>query len=225
MKGKLIIIEGTDCSGKETQCKRLVNRLADDGIRVFTMPFPRYDTPTGKIIGGPFLGKPSISESYFDDPTQVPGEVASLYYAADRLYNIEPIKEALNNGVNVILDRYIVSNMAFQGGKFMDKEKRHKMFKFIETLEYDLLGLPKEDATVFLYMPYEQACILKSKREEVPDKVEIDEDYLKNAENTYLELANMYDFIKIDCTNGNEIRSIEDINEELYKKVKEILNG
>lgn len=226
MRGKLIVIEGTDCSGKETQCKLLLKRLKNDGVDAFTMPFPRYDTPTGRIIGGPFLGKPSICESYFgDEASTVNSEVASLYYAADRLYNINPIIENLNNGVNVILDRYTTSNMAFQGGKMKSDSERMRVFKFIETLEYDLLKLPKPDAVVFLHMPYEQACILKAKRVEVPDVVESSEDYLRQGENAYLELAKLYGFQTIKCVKDGKIREIEDINDELYEKVKMIING
>ena len=106
MKGKLIVIEGTDCSGKETQCRRLIERLKSDNIEVFEMPFPRYDTPTGRIIGGPLLGKPAICDTYFDYPSEVDGKVASLYYAADRYYNCKPIIDNLEEGITVILDRY-----------------------------------------------------------------------------------------------------------------------
>ena len=88
MKGKIIVIEGTDCSGKETQTKRLLERLRSDGKIVKSISFPVYNCPTGKIVGGAFLGKPSICESYFEDPAVVNSKVASLYYAADRLYNI-----------------------------------------------------------------------------------------------------------------------------------------
>lgn len=223
MKGKLIVIEGTDCSGKETQCKKLIERLTAENIKVFEMPFPRYDTPTGKIIGGPLLGKPAIAKSYFDNPGEVDARVVSLYYAADRLYNIAPIIENLNNGVTVILDRYTTSNMAFQGGKIKDYAKRQGMYEYISTLEYDLLGLPRPDNVIFLHMPYEAACILKAKRAESLDDVEKNEAYLRQAENTYLELSNLNNWTTITCAKGENIRSIEDINNELYRIVKEII--
>ena len=225
MKGKLIVIEGTDCSGKETQCKRLIERLKNDNIKVFEMPFPRYDTPTGKIIGGPLLGKPSISKSYFQNPSEVDSKVASLYYAADRYYNINPIKENLENGITVILDRYVESNIAFQGGKIEDDEARKEMYEFIERLEYDLLNLPKPDSVVFLHMPYEHACILKSKRNEQADEVEKDENYLRRGEKAYIELAKMNNWITIPCVKDNTKRTIEDINDEIYEIVKELITN
>lgn len=225
MKGKLIVIEGTDCSGKETQCKLLIERLKKDSIIVFQMSFPRYDTPTGKIIGGPILGKDYICNSYFSSPDLIDSKVASMYYAIDRYANIEPIKKNLNDGNIVILDRYTTSNMGFHGGKIQDYKQRQEMYQFIEKLEYDFLSLPKPDAVIFLHMPYEAASILRTMRKEPPDKVEKKEIYLRNAEMAYTELAKQNNWITINCVNNKEIRTIEDINEELYNKVKEVLNG
>ena len=226
MKGKLIVIEGTDCSGKETQSKLLVERLKKEGHQVFSMPFPRYDTPTGAIIGGPLLGKSYICDSFFkDEAPRVDGRVASLYYAADRFYNVKPIIENLENGVTVILDRWTQSNMAFQGAKFENSEDRLKMYKFIESLEYDLLGLPKPDGVIFLHLPYENAKILRKSREEKLDKVESDDKYLKDGERAYLELADLYGFKTVECALGTGIRTINDIHEEVYRKVMELIDG
>ena len=224
MKGKLIVIEGTDCSGKETQCKKLIERLRNDAIDVFQMPFPRYDTPTGKIVGGPLLGKEAICSTYFDNPSTVDGKVVSLYYAADRLFNIKPIIENLEKGTTVILDRYITSNMAFQGGKILDYSKRKDMYDFISKLEYDLLNLPKPDAVILLYMPYEKSCVLKAKRNEAADEVEKDEMYLRNGEKAYLELAKENNWVTVNCVREDCIRTIDDISDEVYKKVKEIIS-
>lgn len=225
-KGKLIVIEGTDCSGKETQSKMLAKRLSEDNIPVFEMQFPKYDTPTGKIIGGAYLGKKEYGESLFPEgASSVPAKVASLYYAADRLYNVELITSQLDNGVNVILDRYVESNMAHQGGKLESKEERNKMIEFLDTLEYNLLELPRPDKVYFLHMPYENAKVLRDNRKESADGHEKDENHLKNAERAYLELAKKYNFFTIDCTKDNNIRTIEDINNELYEKVRKLIDG
>ena len=226
-KGKLIVIEGTDCSGKETQSKLLVENLEKEGYKIFEMQFPRYDTPTGKIIGGPYLGKDYICESYFEEgAVNVPPKVASLYYAADRLYNVDVINEHLNNDEIVILDRYVYSNMAHQGCKLKTLEERSLMFEFLEKLEFDMLELPKADAVIFLHMPYEQACILKKNRTESPDGHEASPEHLKRAEQTYLELAEKYGYKTVKCINENgSIRTIEEISTDVYNKAKEILNG
>ena len=226
MKGKLIVIEGTDCSGKQTQTEKLVERLNNEGIETVKLGFPNYDSPTGKIVGGPYLGKSYICEGWFPEGApNVSGKVASLYYAADRLYNVDTINKALGDGKIVILDRYVESNMAFQGSKFSTKEERKKMFEWLETLEYQLLELPKPDKVLFLYMPYEYACELKKSREEKPDQNELDENLLRRAESTYLELADLYDYSKIDCVIDGQIRTIDDIHEQVYDKVKKIIKS
>lgn len=224
-KGKLIVIEGTDCSGKETQTKKLVERLTKEGEKVFLLSFPRYDTPTGKIVGGPFLGKSYICEGWFPETApNVEPLVGICYYAADRRYNIEIIKEHLENGEIVILDRYTFSNMAHQGCKCETEEEKIKIFKKIELLEFEILELPKPDNVIFLYMPQEYAQCLKesrSKYEEL-DQNEASIEHLKNAERTYLLLSELYNFDRIDCVKDEKIRTKEDIHEDVYKLVRKI---
>ncbi len=224
MTGKLIAIEGTDCSGKETQTNLLIKRLREDGYQVQNFSFPNYNSPTGRIIGGPYLGKEYIGASYFEEgAVNVDPKVASLYYAADRKYNIEKINFLLENGYNVILDRYIYSNMAHQGGKIENQKERLLMYDFLEKLEFDLLELPKPDITLFLHMPLEAAKELKKNREESPDGHEKDENHLKMAEDAYLELSERYGFISIECANDNKPKQIEEIHEEVYAKVLKLI--
>lgn len=221
MKGKLIVIEGTDCSGKETQSNLLIEKLTNDGIRIKKFSFPNYNSPTGKIIGGPYLGKSYICDGWFTEGApNVDPKVSALYYAADRLYNIDKIKFLLDNGVNIILDRYTYSNMAHQGGKISDEEERNKMYEWLENLEFNLLELPKPDIGVFLHMPYELSLTLKKNREEELDQNEKDKTHLINAETAYIELAKKYDFYTIECNENERIKTIEEINEDLYNHVK-----
>ena len=220
MKGKLIVIEGTDCSGKETQSNLLVENLNRLGKKTEKYCFPRYTSPTGKIIAGPYLGKPDYGEGYFKEgASNVDPKVASLYFAADRKYNIHEIQEKLDKGINVVVDRYIDSNLAHQASKIGSEKERKKMFHFLNTLEYKLLELPKADITIFLYMPLECAKILKSNRQEKPDQHEIDENYLLNSERMYLYLAKKKKYIKVDCSKNNSPKSIEDIQKEIMGKI------
>ena len=217
--GKLIVIEGTDCSGKGTQSEILLDRLKKDGYKCVKLSFPMYDTPTGKIVGGPYLGKESISKGWFKEgANNVPAKVASLYYAADRLYNIDKINTYLKDDYIVVLDRYVTSNMGHQAGKIHNKNERIEMFKWLEKLEYDLLELPKPDIRIFLHMPYEYSKMLQKNREEL-DEHELSEDNLRNAEEAYLEMAYMYDFITIECVRNNAIRSIDDIASDVYNNI------
>lgn len=217
--GKLIVIEGTDCSGKGTQSAKLYDRLVSEGYKVYKTSFPMYDTPTGKIIGGPYLGKESICKGWFPEgANNVPGKVASLYYAADRLYNIDIINHYLDNDYIVILDRYVTSNMGHQAGKISNKEERLEMFKWLEKLEYDFLDLPRPDIKLFLHMPYTYSKELQKNRQEL-DELEKSKENMINAENAYLEMVELYNFTKIECIDNEGLKSIEEIHEEIFKVV------
>lgn len=225
MKGKLITIEGTDCSGKETQTNLLIKKLREEGYRVQNFSFPNYNSPTGKIIGGPYLGKEGYDSCYFEEgSSQVNPKVAALYYAADRKYNIEKINFLLEGGYNVILDRYIYSNMAHQGGKIEDKKERLDMYNWLDKLEFELMELPKPDLTIFLHMPLKITKKLKKERKERADGHEKDENHLKHAETAYLELAKKYNFTTIECSENGKPKDIEKINKDLYDIVKPFIN-
>lgn len=219
MYGKIIVIEGTDASGKETQSKLLEKRLKNEKINCIRFEFPMYDTPTGKIVGGAYLGKKEIGESLFtEEAINVDPYVVSMYYAADRKYNIPKILEYLDKDYYVILDRYTTSNLAFQGSKIKDKDERFNMYQWIDKLEYWLLKLPKPDKTIFLHVPYEYTKLLMEKRN--LDNHEKDEEYLRLAEEAYIELSELYNWDKIECVKDNKLRSIEDINNEIIEIIK-----
>ena len=212
---KLIVIEGTDCSGKQTQSELLEKKLIEKGYKCVRLDFPRYDTPTGKIVGGPYLGKEEICKSFFTEgAVNVDPKIACLYYAADRKYNIKEVKDYLDKDYFVILDRYITSNLAHQGSKIKDKDERFNMYQWIDKLEYWLLELPKPDMTIFLHMPFEYSRDLRKNRSSL-DEHEKDEEHLKHAEACYLELRELYNWEYINCIKNNKIKTIEEINEEI----------
>ena len=154
MAGKIIVLEGTESSGKETQSKLLEKNLQKKGKKCIRFEFPMYDTPTGKIVGRDYLGKKEMGESLFKEGVQnVDPYVVCLYYAADRKYNLSKIEEYINKDYYVILDRYTTSNLAHQGSKIQDKDERFNMYQWIDKLEYWLLQLPKPDKTIFLHVP------------------------------------------------------------------------
>ena len=222
MAGKIIVVEGTDCSGKETQTKLLEKRLTDSGEKCIRFSFPMYDTPTGKIIGGDYLGKPEIGESLFSEgAVNVDPYVVCLYYAADRKYNMPKIMEYLEKDYYVILDRYTTSNLAHQGSKIHDKDERFDMYQWIDKLEYWLLKFPKPDITIFLHVPYEYSIELRKNRENV-DEHEKSPEHLKASEEAYIELSELYNWSRIECIKDEKLRSIEDINDEILKIIKEI---
>lgn len=270
-KGKIIVIEGTDCSGKETQSKLLIDKLNKEGLETVYMSFPMYDTTTGKIVGLPFLGKPYLAQELIDSKKQIVLEriqrlygkynsetnsavekaleivaeelatgwfsegapnvdpmVSSLYYIADRKYNLPVIEEAISDGKNVVLDRYTYSNMAHQGSKIIDSRKRTEMYEWIRKMEFEMMGLPESDVRVFLHMPNQYAYILRKNRDEALDENERDSEYMLRSENAYVEVANMFDFETISCVEKRheevlfeDIKTPEQINNELYEKTIE----
>ena len=222
MAGKIIVIEGTDCSGKETQAKLLEKKLNALGKKSINFSFPMYDTPTGKIVGGSYLGKKEIGESLFKEGAiNVDPYVGCLYYAADRKYNMKIIQEYLEKDYYVILDRYTTSNLAHQGSKISDKDERFNMYQWIDKLEYWLLKLPNPDKTIFLHVPIEYTKELRKNRKSL-DNHELSDEYLKGAEEAYLELQELYNWDKIECVKDNKLRSIDDISNEVLKIVLEI---
>lgn len=221
MRGRIIVIEGTDCSGKETQSNLLEKRLKEQGKKCIRFGFPMYDTPTGKIVGGCYLGKAEISNSFFPEGADnVDPHVASLYYAADRKYNMDKILPYVEDGYYVLLDRYTTSNLAHQGGKIHDKDERFNMYQWIDKLEYWLLNLPKPDQTIFLHMPYEYSLELRKNRKYL-DEHERSPEHLKNAEESYIELAELYNWKRIECVKDGKIRSIDDISDEIMTLIEE----
>ena len=222
MAGKIIVIEGTDCSGKETQTRLLEKRLNEKGKKCIRFDFPMYNTPTGKIVGGAYLGKTDIGKSLFKEGAiNVDPYVVCLYYAADRKYNMPKIQKYIDDDYYVILDRYTTSNLAHQGSKIKEKDERFDMYQWIDKLEYWLLKLPKPDKTIFLHMPYEYSEILRKNRD-TKDEHEKSIQHLKLAEESYIELSELYNWDKIECIKDNKLKTIEEINNEIIKIIEEM---
>ena len=226
---KIIVIEGTDGSGKETQSKRLEAYYTEQGYKVKRYSFPIYESATGKIVGGPFLGKPEIMNTFFEETSsKVDPLVSSLYYAADRRYNfLKEIEADLEVQDIVILDRYTTSNMGFQVAKAKTDEHREKILRFLDVLEYDLCELPRPDLVLFLHMPLKAATELRKGRE-FSDGNEADLEYQKHSEDTYLYLCDKCGWKYVNCINGEyhgveDIKPIETINEELIGIIDEEL--
>lgn len=229
-KGEIITIEGNDGSGKETQTRLLINKLREEGYPCETMSFPRYGTPTGRIIGQAYLGKEGLGEgdiAWFGDPTIVDPKIVSPYYAVDRLAALPEIKKIISSGKHLIFDRWVETNMVHQASKEKDSEKRIDIMKFIHDFEYGLLQLPKPDGTIFLHMPYEVSAGFTKERGKL-DGHESNLEYLKDTEQVFLGSSKIYGWSEVDCAPDgtmNSLRSIEDIAEEVYGHAMEILNS
>ena len=126
----------------------------------------------------------------------------------------------LNDGYNVVLDRYTYSNMAHQAGKVKDKKERLKTYKWIEKLEFDFLELPKPDLKIFLHVPYEVSLEIRKNRKEKFDQHESNSEHLINAEKAYLELVDLYGFEKIECSKNGKMLSVDEINKKICEYIK-----
>ena len=209
--GKIIVIEGIEGSGKETQSKLLVESLNRMDIKAIEFSFPMYDTPTGRIFKDCLLS----NDNYFNEGIDsLDPELVCLYTAADRKYNINKIKEYLDNDYIVVINRYTSSNMANQGSKYSDSEDRFYMYQWIDKLEYWLLKLPKPDYTILLNMPYKYSNQLSF------DLTEEDSKQTRVLE-AYLELAGLYNWDIIDCIDENKEKTIDEIHKEIIELLKD----
>lgn len=228
--GKLIVIEGTDGSGKQTQTDLLIKKLNQEGVLCNKLGFPNYDSASGRIVGGPYLGKEGICDSFFSEgASNVDALVSCCYFGADRRYALPVLNEKLSNFDIVILDRYVASNMAHQGGKLNSKEQRKELFDKLDYFEFGFLELPRPDLTIFLYLPSKVSLETLLNRGEKLDGHEPDPLHLKNAEETYLQLVDYYGWDIVNCMRQNKplkqkfMRSREDIFKEVYSKVVKML--
>ena len=205
--GKIIVIEGIEGSGKETQSKLLVESLNKMGIKSIEFSFPMYDTPTGRIFKDCLLS----NNNYFNEGIDsLDPELVCLYTAADRKYNIKKIEEYLNNDYIVVINRYTSSNMANQGSKYEDSEDRFYMYQWIDKLEYWLLKLPKPDYTILLNMPYKY-------NNQLSFDLAKDNSKQERVLESYLELAGLYNWDIINCIDENKEKTIDEIHEEIME--------
>ena len=224
--GKFIVLDGTDGSGKATQTEILIERLQQEGYEVEKIDFPQYGTKSAGLVENYLNGEYGTTE-------ETGPLVPSIFYACDRYDAGFKIKQWLKEGKIVICNRYVASNMAHQGGKIDDPEKRQKFFDWLYKMEYELFQIPKPDASLILHVDPRTGQKLVDQKEERDytqgkkrDMHENDLEHLKKAEKVYLEIAETLDnFELIECTKDGEIMSKEDIHEMVWGKVKEIING
>ena len=225
-KGRFIVIDGTDGSGKATQVDLLAKRLKKEGKTVKIVDFPEYYSNFfGKFIGH------CLTEQYYNF-VKVHPKIASVLYAADRFESKEKIEEWLKKGYIVLANRYVSANQIHQGGKIANIKKRQAFIKWLDEMEYKVFKIPRPDVVIYLNLslPFILKLIKerneKSKRSYVGKKkdiVEGDIEYLTNSQKSAVWLAKTQpEFVRIECVSKNDIRTREDIHEEIYERVKKI---
>lgn len=219
--GKLIVIEGTDGSGKSTQFKLLTQRMEAMGKPFQKLVFPQYAEESSALIrmylGGEFGTKPADVNAY----------AASAFYAVDRYASYKKVWGAwYEKGGLVLSDRYTTSNAVHQASK-EPEEKRAEYLAWLYEFEYDRLGLPRPDLTIYLDVPTEHTEQLMRSREAATgthaDIHEQDLDYLTTCRKTGKAAAEFYGWTVIQCVREGKMRTIEDIHEEIFSHVAKLL--
>lgn len=218
--GKLIVLDGTDGAGKTTQTEILVNNLRLENIKVDTISFPCYN----KTISGGIITRYLKGE--FGDAFETNPYLASYPYAIDRLESRGELLNKLENNDIVIATRYTISNIAYQSAK-LPKEQRAEFMTWCLALDYEVCNNPKEDAVIFLSMPPQLSNKLLKKRKSGTKQKDIHEDnfdYMIEVWHEYLQYCNTNpNCFKIDCSDNNTIRPINDIAQELKQLVLKII--
>ncbi len=222
--GKLIVIDGTDGSGKQTQLEILEEKLKKENIDYRKVSFPNYDSPSSGLV------KMYLSGEFGNDAKKISPYIASTFYAADRYATYKKdLEEYYENGGLILADRYTTANMVHQAGKIKDKNERKKFLDWLWDFEFNMYKIPVPTKVFFLNMPPEYALKLIENRknkfsgEEKKDIHERDSEYLKESYEAACELAKTYNWCEIKCVKNNEVKTREEIGEEIFEIVKEIL--
>ena len=222
-KGKLITIEAGDGSGKATQTKALYNRLLAEGYQVLKVEYPDYQSESSALVrmylGGEF-GQQAENVSAYG---------ASAFFAVDRYASyLLKWRQAYEAGWIILADRYTTSNMVHQAVKLKDTAEREEFLTWLWDFEFGRLQLPVPDRVIYLDMPPEisdrlinsRAAKDSSRQKDIHEK---DTSYLHHCHRAYNEVAEKYGWVKISCAQQGNLRTVQDIHEDVYQAVKEIL--
>ncbi|HJV33051.1 MAG TPA: thymidylate kinase [Patescibacteria group bacterium] len=215
-KGKFMVIDGMDGSGKTEQTKLLVERLRKEGLPVETISFPRYDTDSGKVVK-------AYLDGAFGTPDEVGPKRASILYAVDRYAASREMRQSLDAGTNLVANRYVASNMGHQGSKERREADRMAFYRWNDELEFGLFDIPRPDLNVILHVPVDISLALIEKRGATKDMHE-NRAHLEVAEATYLEIARTFPgFALIECVEGGRLLSIPEVHEKVWAAVAPLL--
>lgn len=216
-------VDAQDGAGKNTQSDLLVARLNIEGFPARKVSFPRYDTPTGRLVHDYLHGK-------FGDPTKLDPLVASMIFARDREAAIPDLMEWSRNSI-LILDRYVSSNLAHQGGKISDLEKRKTLINKISALEFGLLEIPEPYLTIILGVSPEISFELSKKRfiesGKSLDGHEVNFEHIMNAAEVYryLVATRSNSFRLVECCESGRLLSIDEVHEKIWSEFGPIIRG
>ncbi len=221
--GTLIVIEGLDGCGKSTQLEILCKRLKDAGKSVKEVSFPDYDAPSCAPI------KMYLAGEFGTKPGDVNAYAASSFYAVDRFSSYKRNWERFyKDGGTVVCGRYVTSNAVHQASK-MEADKQDSFLDWLVDYEYNKIGIPAPDLVIFLDMPNEASKKMLENRYKgdmaKKDIHERDEAYRNACQDAARYAAKKWGWITVKCTDGDTIRTIDDIADEIFSIVTKYLNG
>ena len=213
-RGRFIVIDGTDGSGKATQTELLVERLVKESLPVKTISFPQYGKKSAGAVEEYLEGK-------YGSASDVNAYQASVLFAVDRFDAGKEIERWLEEGHHVISDRYVTANMAHQGSKIADEEERRKFFDWAMEFEHNVMGIPLPDLNIVLHVPAQITLSLMEGRALksglTKDVHEADPDHLHAAERTYLDMNERFSTLTlITCVENDTLLSREDIHARIW---------
>lgn len=215
MRGKLIVIEGLDGSGKATQSKLLFERLLAKGLSVRKVSFPNYESDSSALV------KMYLAGEFGKKPEDVNAHAASVFFAVDRYasYKSDWGKFYEEGGI-VIADRYTTSNAIHQCSK-LPKEQWDGFVKWLFDLEFQLMGIPAPDKVIYLQVDPAVSQKLMSIRyqgdESKKDIHESNLDHLAKSRAAAVYCADKLGWTTIQCDDGETMRSIENIHEDIIR--------
>lgn len=220
-KGRIIVIEGLDGSGKGTQSKILMKKLAEK-YKVKKISFPDYESPASAPV------RMYLGGEFGDDPSCVNSFAAASFYAVDRVASfLKDWKKDYEEGTVFVLDRYTTSNMVYMPSK-LPCEQWDDFLSWLSDFEYERLGLPRPDGVIYLDMPTEVSQKLMSGRynsdESKKDLHEKNVDFLNACRKSALYAAQNQGWSVISCSENGEPRTIEEISQEVYSTACRLLN-
>ncbi len=220
----LIVLDGVDSSGKQTQAELLAENLRKEGFKVKKISFPNYESDSSALV------KMYLAGELGEDPEILDPYAISTFYAADRYVSyITDWKNDLEEGTIVIADRYVSSNMIHQAAKIDDKSEKERFLNWLHNFEHGIYKLPEPVLTVFLDMPVEYGSkLMKSRKNKITgeDKKDIHENdlhYLYKSYNNAIGIAKKFGWDIVKCVRDEKVRSIEDISDEILEIVKGVL--
>jgi dTMP kinase len=212
-KCRLIVIDGLDGSGKATQTRLLCERLCDMGYKARTLSFPDYASDSSALVRMYLGGR--LGES----PDDVNAYAASSFFAVDRVASyLNSWGKDMQTCDFIIADRYTTSNLIHQTAK-MNPAERDGFIDWLLDYEYNRLGIPAPDRVIFLDVDPDISQRLMLRRyagdETKKDIHERDFDYLMRCRESAVYAIGRLGWTVVKCDDGHNMRSKEDISDEL----------